>query len=529
MSGSLPAPEFDSQNYARPNQDWSCGHACEGRACPLGPDARGRCQATAECRPVLKINPGETKGRWHCTRQGGECAEGPLPDGRCCRPIDPCAPVATLRWWRGRITLAVVTIACAGLLILLGVPPWRNGFINPGPLSSPHSGAAFAVMAASNHLDRACGACHMAGTSGPAGQVRVATQARPGFFDLAQMATARAESPTAIDAACLSCHAGRQVHQTAAPPFSCSFCHQEHHGAALAAVTDQQCAFCHADAAKMAVAPRVPVIHHFATDHPEFPFLAGQQKDPDTLKFNHALHLTGTTIPQLPGGGKLDCQFCHQPEAAGALMKPVSFEANCRVCHSLQFDPQTPQLQLLHGSVGAVVAYLHSLPNQYQELGRQVGAADPAAFAANKLAGLREQFGRGEDLEQEILLSTATTGPAVQIGTVSGAGRPRFPGCAYCHEVKLGGRRPEITPPVQVARWLAPVKFDHARHAGVTCGACHDAVHSRETADILLPGRALCATCHSPQGGVADGCAECHTYHQHPFFKAGGAPLKAGI
>ena len=42
MSEQLPAPDFDAQNYARPNQDWVCGHACEGKACPAGPDKKGR-------------------------------------------------------------------------------------------------------------------------------------------------------------------------------------------------------------------------------------------------------------------------------------------------------------------------------------------------------------------------------------------------------------------------------------------------------------------------------------------------------
>ena len=46
MSEKLPAPDFDSLNYARPNQNWMCGHACEGKPCRPGPDNKGRCQAT---------------------------------------------------------------------------------------------------------------------------------------------------------------------------------------------------------------------------------------------------------------------------------------------------------------------------------------------------------------------------------------------------------------------------------------------------------------------------------------------------
>jgi hypothetical protein len=514
MSDQLPAPDFDAQHYARPNLNWTCGHACEGKSCPLGPDAKGHCRATAECKPVLKTKPGETKGRWTCTRQGGECESGPLPDGSCCRPIPKCSPVPTLRWWRGRITLAVIAASCAVLLIVLGNPPWRNNFINPGTISEPHSGAAFAALAATNHLNPSCGACHLVGNTGPNGMVNAALRAQPGILDLKQLALATAEEPTAIDESCLKCHAGKNLHQPNAPQISCAVCHAEHQGAKMAATTDANCSFCHGNPAKMAVTPKTPVMNHFATDHPQFKFITEKLREPDTLKFNHALHLTGSTIPKLPGGEKLDCAFCHQPDAAGALMKPVAFEKNCRMCHSLQFDPETPQLQLPHGSAEFVTAYLHSLPKQFLDLAREQKITDENIFVQQKLAGLRAQFGNGEDLEKRILFSTATVGPEAQIGTLSGATRAIFPGCAYCHEVKSKSGSPQITKPVQVERWLAQAKFDHSKHLGVSCEKCHDAVHSKDTADILLPPRETCTECHSPRGGVADTCAECHTYHR---------------
>ena len=98
---------------------------------------------------------------------------------------------------------------------------------------------------------------------------------------------------------------------------------------------------------------------------------------------------------------------------------------------------------------------------------------------------------------------------------MSGATRSLFPGCAYCHEVKVAASgAAQITKPVQMERWLAQAKFNHAKHLNIACAQCHDAVHSKDTADILLPARETCATCHSPRGGVADTCAECHTYHK---------------
>jgi hypothetical protein len=141
--------------------------------------------------------------------------------------------------------------------------------------------------------------------------------------------------------------------------------------------------------------------------------------------------------------------------------------------------------------------------------------ADANGFVQQKLAALRLQFGSGEDLERRIFFSTATFGPEAQIGTLNGATRAVFPGCAYCHEVKTStAGSPEITKPVMPERWLAQAKFDHAKHAAISCAQCHDAVHSKDTADILLPPRETCVTCHSPGGGVTDSCAECHTYHK---------------
>jgi hypothetical protein len=539
MSEHSPAPNFDAQNYARPNQNWTCGHACEGNPCRLGPDAQGRCRATAECKPVLETRPGETKGRWRCTRPGGECESGPLPDGSCCRPIAKCSPVPSLRVWRGRTTLAVIALSCALLMIILGNPPWRNNFINPGEVAEVHSGATFAALAITNHLNQGCGACHVAGNSGPNGMVAAALRARPRMVEIKKLATAIPAEPMAIDESCLKCHAGRNLHQPNAPAMSCVFCHAEHQGKVLAATADANCNFCHGDAIKMAlsggfqggavaelarlkvspargphpmIAP-APVIHHFADDHPQFRFATEKWRDSDTLKFNHALHLTRTTIPKLPGGAKLDCAFCHQPDAAGAFMKSVAFEKNCRGCHSLQFDPETPQLTLPHGSAEFVSAFLRSLPKQYLNLA--TNPADANTFVQQKIANLREQFGSGEALEQRIFFSTATTGPAAQIGTMSGGTRAIFPGCAYCHEVKpAADGSPQITKPIMPERWLTRAKFNHAKHVNIACAQCHDAVHSQATADILLPAKEVCSTCHSPLGGVANACAECHTYHQ---------------
>ena len=547
MSEQLPAPEFDAQNYVRPNQAWTCGHAAEGRCCPLGPDRWGRCQATFECRPVLEIKPGETKGRWKCTRTGGPCETGPRPDGSCCRPIAPCSPVPSLRWQRGRFTLAVVVACLAGLLIVLGSPPLRNRFFNPGTLSQAHRGAAFAALAATNHLNPGCGACHIAGNAGPNGMVRTAFAAEPAPLEMVKLFSATPAEVTALDGHCETCHTGHSFHQPMVTTLACTYCHQEHQGPRMAAVGDAGCGFCHGNAATMAAAAaagaKLPaeafhlgivthgvtfpaphpvagftaVVHGFAEDHPQFRHVTDHWRDPDTLKFNHALHLTGTTIPALPNGRKLDCAFCHQPDAGGAFMQPVRFEQNCRVCHSLQFDPATPGLTLPHGRTEQVVAFLHSLPKQYADFASRQGIAPEQQqnFVAGKLAQLQSTVGSGDALMQQVFLSTAKTGPVAHVGTVAGATRPVFPGCAVCHEVQVSSASGcQITPPVIFERWLTHAEFNHAKHLGMSCEQCHGARTSKDTVDVLLPARETCVTCHSPKGGVANTCSTCHVYHK---------------
>ena len=80
MAKKLNRSSHRERDYNRPEEEWLCGHVKNGKACPLGPTARGSCRGTGECMPILKGD------RWHCTRAdsfGGECEVGPSPDGKC--------------------------------------------------------------------------------------------------------------------------------------------------------------------------------------------------------------------------------------------------------------------------------------------------------------------------------------------------------------------------------------------------------------------------------------------------------------
>ena len=216
--------------------------------------------------------------------------------------------------------------------------------------------------------------------------------------------------------------------------------------------------------------------------------------------------------------GRLDCASCHQPDASGAFMQRVSFEKNCRVCHSLNIDETTPGLELPHGDATFVRAFLRSLPTHYADHARTklglTSARDIDAFVKNKMSGLRERTLSGENLERSVFFADASTGEATVIAGVRGIARARFAGCAYCHEVvPQGDATPKITVPQTPDRWLPHAAFNHAKHTAMACVSCHAATTSHTTADIILPSQQSCVACHSPKGGAGDSCMTCHNYH----------------
>lgn len=540
MKDQLPSPDFDANQYERPSQKWICGRACEGQACRVGPDPSGRCRATYECTPALESKDGATKGHFHCTRPkeyGGPCELGPLPDGTCSRAIPKCQPVRSLRSKRGVFTLSAVALTVAALLLALN-GKFRWTFINPGGLSAQHA-----------RTD--CAHCHSTAHGGPSAWMKSAFLADPGPFEIQKLASATSAQMTTIDTACAQCHARHKFHQpSVVRDHSCSACHREHLGSGqMKPPGDNNCVSCHGNAEIMEAsfqrgkslpaqifnfranpaiqqfsAPRpergyTKVFHSFAADHPEFQIRAENLKETNTLKFNHQRHLADD-IPLL-NGKRLDCAFCHKPDAAGTYHQKIRFEANCAPCHSLQFDAETPELTVPHGSPSAVRAFLRSLPTQYADYAKKsrglIRSEDVRSFVNGQIAKLEATVGAGEILEQQIFFSDGRSAPIGTTGRLSNQGRARFAGCIYCHEVTPAvDGAPAVTKPLIPDRWLTRASFDHSRHTTVACQQCHDVTRSRETSDVLLPSKSACVNCHSPQGGVASGCSVCHTYHNAP-------------
>ena len=412
-------------------------------------------------------------------------------------------------WRRGRFwTILLVSLAGGAVMAVLFFKG-PEAMYNPGPISQSH--AAFA---------NDCAKCH--------------EPPRPSLAEGTLKLTNQR-----IDQHCVQCHAGHSFHApNVVQERACTACHQEHQGAGpMSAPQDNQCLRCHGDAHEMAAAtekgktlpasafdfrpsagwnvfqtPRptnaAAVFASFATDHPEFRIVAEHLRETNTLKFNHRRHLAQTNDMPLVNGQRLDCAFCHQPGPGGAFFQRISYEQHCRTCHGLQFDELNPTLTLPHGRTEDVRAFLRSLPTHYGELARrQTGRSGPEAddFVTRQMVRLRDQFVDGTNLEHAVFFTALRQSPD---------GRQKFDGCATCHEVRPNGlSAPAITPPASPDRWMPRAQFDHARHTSVACGKCHDATRSADTADVILPARAACVECHSPQGRVASNCSFCHSYH----------------
>ncbi|MBI3886478.1 MAG: cytochrome c3 family protein, partial [Opitutae bacterium] len=550
--GGVPSPDFDETRYERPNQDWVCGHTCDGCPCRIGPSPKGECRATTECQPVLTTKEGETKGTWKCTRPkdwGGACPTGPKPDGTCCNAIPKCRPTRSVRNRRGLVTRTVIA-ASAGVLLVALAGPWREAFVNPAPLSQHHSGVEFEKMTAGRvgAAGQGCVSCHRETKDGFAEWTATAAQVGTRSLSFANLVSTHPKDFSRMDASCLNCHQPLAFHAAnIARETSCAVCHVEHQGRGpLAAVASQNCTDCHGAPAEMRAAAEkgrgMPAAYYtkthlagpmffqdhrppegftetitsFAGDHPEFRALRpGSPRDENTLAFNHAVHLTGD-IPTL-GGKPLDCTSCHRPDSNGAFMQRISFERDCRACHSLQFDERNPGLELPHGDAVFVRAYLRSLPTQYADHATRklrLPAPEIPRYVEAQMLQLRTRARTGELLEEHVFFSDLKKGPVARIAGLDGPARAKFAGCASCHEVTpRPNSAPRITPPVMPDRWLHRGQFDHAKHTQMACASCHaTATKSKLTAEILMPTQQSCVRCHSPKGGVRDTCTECHNY-----------------
>lgn len=543
MKGKPTSSEFSRKDYVRPNQDWVCGHHCNGEACRIGPSPKGICRATYECVPVLDLKPGETKGHYKCTRPssaGGKCDRGPMPDGTCCSAVPKCQPRRTLRHIRKRVI--TFTIIATVLIVIIGLShQTRDQFTNPGGLSAVHASQAFVAANAKVHAEKklagnagTCAACHEGARLGLESWDNMAFDALKHGLAPSKLIKQGPIEASAMDAKCLTCHEGKKFHQpNMAAEFACHECHKEHQNSGfMPDVNSGYCTSCHGSTELMAASresgsktnphhfpsfatladfkiqarerPKdgyTGVITAFDTDHPESRLIKEKTADINTLKFNHAVHLKTGNIPK-----QLKCIDCHERDAKGEYQRPITYEKHCVECHTLQFDPNTvkegdpkitrkgekPGIYLPHGDPYYVRAFLRSLNIQYEEYASSyegISRTDDLdklnEYVKNKKVGIETLYESGENLERAVFFADMK-------GVIPGSPfKAPFSGCATCHAVsdpKIDNGTPVIEPVKIPDRWMVLGKFNHDLHRnGLDCLDCHKVLTSEKTSELNLP------------------------------------------
>jgi ribosomal protein L40E len=329
-------------------------------------------------------------------------------------------------------------------------------------------------------------------------------------------------------AKCLDCHPQPPHAEHETNPPDCCTCHAEHRGATkLADIPDDSCRSCHANLGahvKLPVAQlatlrfaqgrysfeNIARIRDFGASHPEIVY----PKDGNTLRFNHKLHLQPRGIFNATGRREmLACTNCHALTTVRDKVDPVAldFEQHCQRCHRLTFDDRFPNDQVPHGGDNMKVY--------------------GAVFAASSGAGAI--VGKPAAEVRRILASRAASGPEQQayLRKANFVFRDK---CSVCHEIRSHGNQLAATPPVIPTTWLASAGFTHGRHRTIDCETCHKGVRdSVATSDVLMPRRADCTTCHSPDAKTSQAgssCRTCHEYHLRPQRPAATALLaQAGM
>ena len=432
-------------------------------------------------------------------------------------------------WRRARLIVSLLTIFGGLIAIFFFRYYGRETFFNAGKIATAHGKFA-----------NDCAKCH----EGAVVRASLRETLRDRFHNGVPV--------EAIDRKCEVCHQQHNFHEAnVVENRSCSVCHQEHKGLTnLRLVASSECAACHNNSATMTASaqrgmqmPRDAFHRHphpsqqvvfelprpasgytaaftnFWEAHPEFQLSRGNARDPDVLRFNHQRHFA-SDIPPV-NGQKLDCNYCHQPQSDGRFMQRITYANNCQACHSLQFDSRNPDMRIPHGNVDLVRTSLRSLPAQYADYARlkqKLPERDVSSFVNRQIKSLRDQFHSGDELERAVFFTKDPYKPQQGMGA---AARGNFTGCAFCHEVKPAANGiASITKPILVDRWMPQANFNHAKHqidpatqTQLNCDVCHHARQSRESSDVLMPVKANCTACHSPQGKVVAECTTCHTYH----------------
>ena len=339
MSGETPRGRFGGL-FGRSDEKWVCARLASGRSCPMGPDRRGRCQATFECAPA------EIDGKWRCRRSaslGGPCEHGAEADGTCSRPIERCRPRRSLRSIRASVALWSSALAVAAFVLALTYGGVARVLL-PGAIHAAHApiedcsichtnveagrfGWLQAVFKPSSKRrdSEACVSCHNL-ASAPLGAHNHPVDQLAELTEEKAKRRANAETPWSHAIANVAFPADSALEDGV----FCATCHKEHRGehADLSEMPAARCSGCHQ-----------VQFAGFEDGHPDFdgyPF-----KRRTRINFDHASHFgehfeksrtQNDPVEDVPE----NCAGCHALSADKRNMDVKPFETVCAGCHAHQ-------------------------------------------------------------------------------------------------------------------------------------------------------------------------------------------------
>jgi predicted CXXCH cytochrome family protein len=340
------------------------------------------------------------------------------------------------------------------------------------------------------------------------------------------------------DSACLACHSriGNHVESAAGSDRDqmhqrlqatrCADCHREHRGLRSLVVREGAlCVGCHRSLTEIIPSTDLRDVRGFPDGHPQFRVsvvadaktrrltridVDAQPKPADhpNLVFSHAAHLVPKGFPAL-GYKPMVCADCHVPEPSGQGFLPITYKDQCHTCHTQKFDAALPGKEVPHGDDERVTTEVEGF---YASIALKEGGPGGAAPAA--------------EIERRLpnSLSPPPSDPAGRRGWVRQQTTRALAiifdekrGCFYCHVPDSARGQFRVAPVMMLTRFLAPARFDHAKHAPIECDHCHDARHSQVSSDVLVPGIAACITCHGAETAsfkAQSTCTSCHVFHR---------------
>jgi predicted CXXCH cytochrome family protein len=365
------------------------------------------------------------------------------------------------------------------------------------------------------------------------------------------------------DRACLECHTkiGHHVPQSMLRTVSaktggalfegerCTTCHVDHKGTKTTHKdNDKMCVDCHRDVKGRAGEATAQNVTDFAKDHPPFrltlPTAAGLKrvrmgsapiKEESNLIFPHATHLDPQGIKSPSKGRvKLECAYCHTPNASKNSFEPVTMKKNCQECHRLEFEPAVTTREVPHGNA------------------RDAKVVVEEFYANLALNGVKDSFVKAFGVEGEGLLRRVGEPSEAQRKVALGMAGAKAEkvahelfevrSCKTCHEVTREDKdgKPDWTVAKIRANnlWMPASRFDHKSHAQSPCADCHKVAQSKVSTDVAMPTIDDCRKCHGGskhtlEKTITSNCLMCHGFHdvKHPWdpaFKPRGTTRVAG-